>query len=101
MDNYLIDRGVLEEFVDELIKQKPLPAANAEELNALREESIRSLDDKIGDAIFDSLNSEQLAEFNQILDSDEDSSEIYQDFFEKAGIDLKSLTLWNNSAPTF
>ena len=91
MDNYLIDREVLEEFIDELIKQKPLPAENAEELNTLKEKSITALDDKISDAIFGSLSSAQLSEFNQLLDSDEDSPEIYQDFFEKAGINLKSI----------
>ena len=91
MDNYLIDREILEEFIDELIKQKPLPAENAEELNTLKEKSITALDDKISDAIFGSLSSAQLSEFNQLLDSDEDSPEVYQDFFEKAGIDLKNI----------
>ena len=89
MDNYLIDRETLGQFVDELMKQKPLPASTAEELSALREQSIKSLDDKIGMAIFSSLTTPQLEEFNQILDRGEESPEVFQDFFQNAGLDLQ------------
>ena len=88
MDNYLIDRETLGQFVDELMKKKPLPANTAEELNTLREQTIKSLDDKIGMAIFGSLTTPQLEEFNQILDRNEESPEIFQNFFQTADIDL-------------
>lgn len=89
MDDYLVDREALEQFVDELFKQKPLPANSAEELNTLREDSIRQLDDAIGMAVFGRLSEAQLAELNQKLDSGEDTPEYYQSLFDTAGIDLK------------
>lgn len=91
MDNYLIDRETLGQFVDELMKQKPLPANTAEELTALREQTIKSLDDEIGVAIFGSLSKPQLEEFNQILDREEESPEVFQDFFHNANIDLSKI----------
>lgn len=89
MDNYLIDRETLGQFVDELMKQKPLPANTAEELNAFREENIRKLDDEIGMAIFGSLTTLQLQEFNQILDRGEESPEVFQNFFQNSGVNLQ------------
>lgn len=89
MDNYLVDRETLGQFVDELMKKKPLPANTAEELNALREKSIEALDHEIGMAIFSSLNEAQLEEFNQMLDRNEESPEVFQNFFQNTGIDLE------------
>ena len=91
MDNYLVDRGTLEQFVDELIKKKPLPVDNAEELNKLREDSIKALDDKIGVAIFGSLSDEQNEELRQILERDDGSSDEYEEFFKRAGIDIEKI----------
>ena len=91
MDNYLTDRETLGQFVDELMKKKSLPANTPEELSALREEAIKSLDDQIGRAIFGSLNRGQLAEFNQLLDRDEESPEAFQNFFQSAGVDLEKI----------
>ena len=89
MDNYLIDREALGQFVDELMKKKPLPANTPEELTTLREQTIKSLDDKIGMAIFGSLTTPQLEEFNQILDRGEATPEVFQNFFQNAGVDLQ------------
>lgn len=89
MDNYLIDRETLGQFVDELMKKKPLPANTPEELTTLREQTIKSLDDKIGMAIFGSLATPQLEELNQILDRGEESPEVFQNFFQNAGVDLQ------------
>ncbi len=91
MDNYLVDRETLGQFVDELMKKKPLPANTAEELNAFREANIKSLDDEISLAIFSSLNKAQLDEFNQILDREEESPEAFKDFFQSAGINLEEI----------
>lgn len=91
MDDYLIDRETLGQFVDELIKKKALPVDSAEELNNLREESINALDKKIGIAIFTSLSDEQLDEYNAILDRDEESAEVFEDFFNKSGLDLEKI----------
>ena len=89
MDDYLIDRGTLGRFVDELIKQKPLAVNSTEELNAFREKCMKELDDQISDAIFDNLTDEQNKELNDILDRDDDTTEEYQDFFKRAGINLE------------
>lgn len=99
MDNYLIDRETLGQFVDGLMKKKPLPANTPEELNALREESIKTLDDEIGMAIFGNLTTPQLEEFNQILDRGEESPEVFQNFFQTAGINLQDVI--SNTMTTF
>ena len=75
MENTLIDREMLGQFIDELIKKKPLQVNSTEELNKMREDSIKTLDDKIGMAIFGKLTNEQNAELNQLLDDDNDSAE--------------------------
>ncbi len=91
MDDYLIDRETLSKFIDELIKKKPLPVDSTEELNTLRENSIKALDKKIGMAIFTSLSDEQLDEYNAMLDQNEESPEVFDSFFEKAGLDLEQI----------
>ena len=89
MDNLLIDRETLGRFVDELIKKKPLAVNNPEELNALREESIKNLDDRIALAIFGGLNEQQNAELNQLLDRPDTSETEFQQFFEKNGLNVE------------
>ncbi len=89
MDNYLTDQEILGQFIDELMKQKSLDTNSPEELNSIREKAIKKLDDKIGMAIFGGLTTPQLQEFNQILDRNEESPEVFQAFFKNAGVDLK------------
>lgn len=91
MDNYLTDREALGQFIDELIKQKPLDVANTEELNNLREESIKALDKAIGVAVFSHFTEEQNTEFNQLLDRDA-PEEDYEAFFARTGLDLERIT---------
>lgn len=92
MEDYLIDRETLGKFVDELIKRKPLPVNTVEELNALREESIKTLDDRISKAMLSSLTDAQLDELEQMLDRGEDSPEAYESFYKAAGVDLEQVT---------
>lgn len=89
MDNLLIDRETLGRFVDELIKKKPLAVSNPEELNTLREESIKALDDKITMAIFGGLNEQQNEELNQLLDRPDTSETEFEQFFEKNGLNVE------------
>ena len=91
MDNYLFDYEALGKFVDELMKVKPVPANSPEELNALREENIKKLDDRILDAIFGSLSDEQLQEINALLDQDDGTPDKYEAFFNDAGIDVEQI----------
>lgn len=89
MDNLLIDRETLGRFVDELIKKKPLAVNSPEELSALREESIKALDDRIAMAIFGNLNEQQNAELNQLLDRPGTSETQFQQFFEQNGLNVE------------
>ena len=91
MDNYLIDRQNLAELVDQLMEKKSLPDKTPEELDALREETIKALDDYITTSIFNSLSNEQLAELEQIFDRNEESPEVFTNFFTNAGVDLKQV----------
>lgn len=91
MDNYLLDYETLGGFVDELMKAKPMPAQNAEELNVLREQNIKKLDDKVTTAVFGSLNDEQLRQMNELLDRDDSTPDTYASFFTNAGIDMENI----------
>ena len=91
MDNYLIDREALEQFIDGLMKQKPLPANTPEELTTLRENAIKELDDKVSLAIFGGLSEDQLNQVNQILDDSAATPETFQQFFAYAGLDLQQI----------
>ena len=91
MDNYLIDRETLSQFVDELIKKKPLSVNSEEELTNLREEKIKALDDKINQAVFEQLSDEQLREVNELLDDENTPQERFQEFFKNAGVDLEKV----------
>lgn len=91
MDNYLIDREALGQFVDGLMKQKPQPVNTPEELNTLRENTIKELDDRLGLAIFGSLSEEQFSQINQLLDDPAATPEAFQRFFTSAGLDLQKI----------
>ena len=86
-----MDRQALSEVVDQLMEKKTFPDKTPEELNVFREEKIKELDDKIVNAIFESLNNEQLAEIDQMFDNGEESPEAFTKFFENAGVDLEKV----------
>ncbi|MDO4611947.1 MAG: hypothetical protein Q4B29_00575 [Candidatus Saccharibacteria bacterium] len=90
MNDYLVDRETLGQFVDALIAQKyqNQPDAN---LETVREEAIQKLDDQISQAIFGSLSKEQLAEINKIFDQNEENPAVFQEFFQNANIDLQQI----------
>lgn len=91
MDDYLIDRQVLSKFVDELIKRHPLPVNSEEELNTLRENAIRKLDDRIGKAIFSRLSKTQNEEISQLMDREDVDESVFQEYFARAGVDLEKV----------
>lgn len=91
MDNYLIDRETLGKFIDELIKKKALPVDSPEELNRIREEGIKNLDQKIGVAIFSSLTKEQYAKFDELVDQPDATQETFEAFFEESGVDIAKI----------
>ena len=89
MKNYLTDRETLGKFIDELFKRKPLPVDSPEELNTLREENIKAIDNRIGMEVFGSLTKEQDAELNRLLDDENTPPEVFEDFFQKSGVDVE------------
>ena len=91
MDDYLIDRSALGEFIDELIKKKSLPVNTAEELTNFREEQIRALDDRIGMAIFGRLTEDQNREINELFDRNESNPDIFEDFINRAGNNVEEI----------
>lgn len=91
MDNYLLDYETLGGFVDGLMKTKPMPAQSAEELNILREQNIKKLDDKVTNAIFDSLNDEQIQQMNELLDRNDSTPDTFASFFANAGVDIENV----------
>lgn len=91
MEEYLIDRGTLSQFIDELMKKRPLPIDSAEDLNAFKEKQIKALDDHIVKSILTGLNEAQSAELNHLLDTEHENPEVFQDFFKNQGIDLEGV----------
>lgn len=92
MNDYLMDRETLGKFVDELIKRKTLPVNTPEELSALRENSMKELDDRIASALFGNLTDEQAASLDQLLDHDDGTADPYLDFFKNIGLDVEQTT---------
>lgn len=91
MDNYLVDRETLAQFVDEIMKQKPLAANTPEEVNQLRERLIAELDQKIGHQIFGSLTRQQLADLTAMMDQASTTEDDIAEFFKQAGLDLNAV----------
>ena len=91
MNDYLIDRETLEKVLDEIMKKGPAPVGSAEELYAWREEKMKELDDKVSEAVFGSLNEEQLTEVNRLVDNGELTEANLMGIFEKAGVNLDAV----------
>lgn len=91
MDEYLLDRETLGKFIDELMKQRTLPVGSAEELTKYREEQMRILDNSISQALIGGLNSEQAAELNTLLDNEAENPDVFQQFFERQGINVEQV----------
>jgi len=90
MDNLLIDRETLGQFIDELIKKKPLPVNTAEELAAYREQQIEALDARVAKAFLGDLTDEQYAELDHLLDDPATEPQAFEDFYQNAGIDVQA-----------
>ena len=89
MEDYLLDRETLGKFVDELMKKRPLPVDNAEELANFKEEQIKALDDRIARAIFGGLNESQTSELQSLLDKESENPDVFRDFFQNHNINLE------------
>lgn len=87
MEEYLIEHDTLAKLVDKLLSQKYPDEAPAD-IDKIREDGIRKLDDKISAKVFGGLNENQLKELNKLLDGQEKDPTVFQDFFKKAGISL-------------
>lgn len=87
MENTLLDRQILEQFADALLAQK-YPGQPAETLVTERERIITELDDAVGQSIVDSLSSEQLDEYLNLLNTEQEDSSVFENFFKNNQIDL-------------
>ncbi len=88
---YLVDESVLGQFIDELIKRKPLAVSSVEELVDFRKKSMRELNNRFIETLFNRLSDAQREELSQILSSDTGGAEPYQEFFVRNGINLEQL----------
>lgn len=102
MNDYFIDYETLAKFIDKLIAEK-YPNQPMAELKTLRDDSIRRLDDKIGEEIFGTLTDEQNSNLDQLLDDPSATPEAYQEFFKKSGISIeqKAANVMQNFAQEF
>ncbi len=89
MDNYLVDRQILNQFVDILIKAK-FNGREPENSAKLKDDACRLLDQRVTDAIFGKLGDAQWKELNKILDNSSSTGETFTNFFEKNNIDLQN-----------
>lgn len=87
MQEYLIEHDTLAKLVNTLLSQK-YPDETPDNLDKIREEGIRKLDDKIGAKVFGDLDEAQLKEINELLDDQEKDPAVFQDFFKKHNINL-------------
>ena len=91
MEDYLLDRETLGQFVDELIKKRPLPVDNAEEINNYREEQMKALDDHITNALFGQMNEEQATALSQLLDQEKENPDVFKNFFTEQNINVEQI----------
>ena len=87
MQETLIDRETLGQFVDEIIKQKYPTGQPAEEIAKFREQAIAVLDDRIGTALFGNLSLVAHDEIDELLKNPATPPEAFQAFFEKYHLD--------------
>lgn len=99
MEDYLLDRETLGQFVDALMKKRPLPVDNADELSEFRETQMKKLDDRISQAIFGGLDQRQSDELSQLLDRESDDPEVFRNFFQKEDINVEDIIA--NAAQSF
>ena len=99
MEDYLIDRETLGQFIDELMKKRTLPVNSAEELTKFREEQIRILDNRISTALFGILSEEQVTNLNRLLDQQPDDPDAFFAFFASQNLDIQQII--TNAITTF
>lgn len=91
MDEYLLDRETLGQFIDELMKQRTLPVESAEDLTKYREEQMSALDNHITNAIFGKMNNDQVASLSRLLDQEKENPEVFKNFFSEQRIDINQI----------
>ena len=91
MEDYLIDRETLGQFIDELMKRRTLPVNTAEELANYREAQMHALDDRISQAIIGSLNQEQAEALDGLLDQEKENPDVFDDFFKNNDINVERI----------
>ena len=88
MENSLIDKKMLGEYVEALIRQK-YPNLSDYDFNKLKEDGVAKLNHEILLHIFGYLDREQLKEMNALIDRGEENPEPFQAIFDRAGINIE------------
>ena len=102
MENNLVDREILAQYIDQLTSQKPLPATTAAEQTQQRERLMDALDQTIRLSFLNQLSPAQLDELNSLLDradAGDEPGDAFDRFFENSGIDLEQVV--SNAATHF
>ena len=94
MENYLIGRETIGKFIDQLIAKKYVNQF-PDSLKELREENIKKLDNQVSEAIFSSLDDDQLDEISAMFDREENDPTAFQIFFKNADVNLEQKLLKN------
>ncbi|MDO5452023.1 MAG: hypothetical protein Q4F56_02955 [Candidatus Saccharibacteria bacterium] len=89
-DDYFIEYNTLANVIDSLVKQKYHDMPTPENIEAIREESIKSLDNQISKAFFDNLTDAQAAELRQML-SRNASQEECQKYLQGLDINMSEI----------
>lgn len=77
------------EFVEKLLKARGVEGVDDDVREELREELLRMLESKVNRAVVQSLNPEQLTEFEHLLDTNQ--LDKMAPFLEEKGVNLTSL----------
>ena len=91
MEDYLLDRETLMQFIDMLMKKHTLPVNSAEELTKYREEQMHALDDHVSRTLFGSLSNEQAASLSDLLNRETENPDVFRDFFEQQNINVEQI----------
>lgn len=83
------DSSTAIEFVENLLEARGIEGIDEDVRQELREELLRMLESKINRAVIQSLNSEQLTEFEHLLDTNQIDK--MAPFLEDKGVNLTSL----------
>ena len=79
-DNVLADEQAMEQYVDELIKEKNSPYVTEANIQEVKDELMDSLSESLNQKMIDELSDEQVQQLNDLLDKNVSDEELSQFF---------------------